>query len=607
MKSSRDAGKKGRILLVDDTSANLRLLTNILSENGYIVHPAISAQLALRFLKATLPDLILLDIVMPGMNGYRLCEHLKADRRTRDIPVIFISSADQELDKMRAFGSGGVDYIVRPLQAEEVLARIKTHLSLRSLQKHLEEIVQERTAALLEANTRLQIENLERRQAENRIRHMAHYDGLTGLPNRILLQDRIKQMITGSRRNAEKGAVLFLDLDYFKNINDSLGHQIGDCVLQMAAVRLKNCVREDDTVARLGGDEFVLCLPSLHAHEYAAVVAQKTLDALAQPFMVDGHRLHVNGSIGISIYPEDGADMETLMRTADTAMYSAKEKGRGNFQFFTPSLNNAAQLRLSLENRLRQALERDELALHYQPQVNLADGMVISAEALLRWEQPGKATISCGEFIPLAEETGLIHPIGEWVLRQACRQARKWHEAGFPALHMAVNLSPRQVAQPRFLELVADVLKEENLPPTALDLEITESTLLQRSENVIETLNRLSEMGVQLSVDDFGTGYSSLSYLQRLPVQAIKIDQSFVRNIGMEPNATALVSAIIAMAHSLHMKVMAEGVENERQVDFLLSQGCPYAQGYYYGKAVPAATFAEILKQQNRRMPACLA
>jgi diguanylate cyclase (GGDEF)-like protein/PAS domain S-box-containing protein len=437
----------------------------------------------------------------------------------------------------------------------------------------------------------------DRKQAEEQVRHMADHDGLTGLPNRVLLQDRLKQAIAYAHRNLSQVAILFIDLDYFKNINDSLGHHIGDEVLKMTAARLQKCLREGDSVARLGGDEFVLSLPLLADNSDAARVAQKALDTLAQPFIVEGHELHVSGSIGISLYPNDGTDVDALMRTADTAMYHAKEMGRCNFQFFTSALNQAVQQRLDVGNRLRHALVHGEFVLHYQPQVDMESGRTYSAEALLRWQAPGTAPISCGAFIANAEESGLIVPIGEWALRQACRQLKIWHDAGYPELKIAVNLSPRQLEHADFCTLVGQILDETGIPAIALELEITESILLQRSEFNLTTLTTLRDMGIQLSVDDFGTGYSSLAYLQRFPVHALKIDQSFVRDIGTDPNDTALITAIIAMANSLHLKVIAEGVETWQQAQFLMAHGCLSAQGFYYSEAVPAQVFSDVLQK----------
>ncbi len=435
----------------------------------------------------------------------------------------------------------------------------------------------------------------ERKRAAEQVLHMANHDGLTGLPNRTLLQDRLDQAISYAHRHRNWVAILLIDLDFFKYINDSLGHQIGDVVLQMAAARLRECLREGDSVARLGGDEFVISLPALADIGDVEQVARKALDTLARPFIVDAHELHISGSIGISVYPDDGTDVETLMRAAETAMYHAKEMGRGKFQFFTAALNRAAQQRLGVGKRLRHALIHDEFVLHYQPQVDMKNGSIFAAEALLRWQRPGSRPISCGDFIANAEESGLIVPIGEWTLRQACRQLKIWRDAGRPDLKIAVNLSPRQLEPADFCVMVGQILDEAGIPANALELEITESIFLKRSEFNLSTLTTLRDMGVKLSVDDFGTGYSSLAYLQRFPVHSLKIDQSFVRDIGADRNRTALITAIIAMANSLQLGVLAEGVETQEQVSFLLAHGCHCAQGFFYSKAVPARAFSDLL------------
>nr|WP_274381780.1 EAL domain-containing protein [Noviherbaspirillum saxi] len=553
--------------------------------------------MALQSTQYVLPDLVLLDVRMPNMNGYEICERLKKNERTRNIPVIFISAADQELDKLRAFASGGIDYIVRPLFEEEVLARIRTHLSLRKLQKNLEELVQERTAELIEANAKLKAENRERQQAEERIRYMAHYDALTGLPNRILLQDRIAQAIAYAHRNSWQMAVLLIDLDYFKHINDSLGHYTGDQLLKLVSQRLRQSMREGDSLARLGGDEFVLCIRG--DSKDAAHVAGKIISVLDQAFIVDDCALHVGASIGISQYPNDGDNAEALMRAADSAMYHAKENGRKNYQFFSQELNQRVHQRLHSENLLRQAWARREFSVHYQPQVDMESGKIFSAEALLRWHPPGKSPMSCGPYMTIAEETGLILPIGEWVLHQACRDLKRWHSLGYPDLHIAVNLSPRQFTQGDLVDTVAKILQEYDIPPGALELEITESVLLQCNDGNTSMLKQLSDLGVQLSIDDFGTGYSNLGYLQRFPVHALKIDRLFVNGIGQNANDTALISAIIAMAHSLQLKVLAEGVETAEQTVFLLQHGCLAAQGFYYSEAVSADVFPELLRKQT--------
>ena len=438
----------------------------------------------------------------------------------------------------------------------------------------------------------------ERKQSEERVRHMAHHDALTGLPNRTLFQDRVSQAIAQAHRNRSQVATLFVDLDRFKDINDSLGHATGDRLLRLAGGRLQACLREGDTVARLGGDEFVISLPAVADSNDAMLVAGKILEALREPFVVDGHELHVSGSIGISLYPADGEDTEGLMRAADTAMYHAKERGRDNYQFFMPALNEAAQRRLAIASRLHQALPQDEFVLHYQPLVQLDTGQVFSAEALVRWRQADGDLLLPGEFIKIAEETGVIAPLGEWVLREAVAQLARWQKAGRPDLRIAVNLSPRQLRRPGFPDLVARVLSEAGLPAEALQMEITEGMLVLQSQENLAMLEELARLGVRLAVDDFGTRYSSLAYLQRFPIHALKIDQSFVGGIGKDTNDTAIVTAMIAMAQSLRLTVIAEGVETAEQAAFLKAKGCEAAQGYFYGKPVPAEALAEVLLAQ---------
>jgi diguanylate cyclase (GGDEF)-like protein/PAS domain S-box-containing protein len=436
----------------------------------------------------------------------------------------------------------------------------------------------------------------EQKRADDRIRHMAHYDALTGLPNRVLLYDRIAQLVAQAKRNDRVLALLFIDLDRFKNVNDSLGHQVGDRLLQAVAGRLKGCIRDMDTVARLGGDEFVVVLSDLNEPEDAGHVAQKVLESLAVRFRVETHDLHITPSVGICTYPHDGEGVETLMRSADTAMYHAKETGRNNYQFFTAAMNAAAQHRLALENDLRRALERSELSLHYQPQLDLKTEDIIGFEALVRWRHPERGMIPPAQFIPVAEETGLIDRLGEWVLQEACAQAAEWRKAGYSNLQVAVNVSARQFRRADMAGTVARVLKETGVPAARLELEITESVIIQQAEQAIVIFRDLNDMAVQLSIDDFGTGYSSLSYLKRFPIDKLKIDQAFVRDISTDPDDAAIVTAIIAMAHSLGLEVIAEGVETAEQLAFLKLLGCDKAQGYYFSKPIPAQEFASLLR-----------
>jgi len=443
----------------------------------------------------------------------------------------------------------------------------------------------------------------ERKHADEKIRYLAQYDALTELPNRVLLQDRVDHALAQARRNREKVAVLFLDLDDFKHVNDSLGHQTGDQLLRMVSQRLRRCLREGDNIGRLGGDEFVICLPLPVDERHAASVAGKILEALRASILVDGHDLHVSASIGISLYPTDGEDADTLMRAADIAMYHAKEKGRNNYQFFTQNLNEAARRRLIVTSRLHQALQRGEFVLDYQPQVDIESGKIYAAEALIRWRHPDDGPTLPGEFIKIAEETGLIVPIGEWALREACRQLKRWHQAGYPDLRVAVNLSPEQFRRSGFPDLVLRILRETGLPAAALDLEITEGVLMRQSMENIAVLGRLAGTGVQFAVDDFGTGYSNLAYLQRFPIDTIKIDRSFLDGLGSDANNSAIVNAIIAMAGNLNLHVVAEGVETARQVHFLKTHGCLAAQGFYYHAPLSAQAFGGLLRKQAATIP----
>ncbi|WP_420476257.1 EAL and GGDEF domain-containing protein [Noviherbaspirillum sp. ST9] len=436
---------------------------------------------------------------------------------------------------------------------------------------------------------------IERRDAEERISHLARHDALTGLPNRTMLHGALVQAIAHAGRRKSIVGLLFIDLDNFKRINDSLGHHVGDLLLQGAARRLQACLRKDDMLVRLGGDEFVILLASLRHSQESALVAAKALSVLDAPFELEGHVLHTGGSIGISLYPDDGKDAETLMRAADTAMYHAKAKGRGNYQFFTEELNASIQYRLATENQLRSALSRGELSLHFQPQVDMESSRIFCAEALVRWHHAERGMVPPEQFISIAEESGLIVQIGEWVLREACAHLAQWHARGRMDMCVSVNLSARQIFQQDFPELVERVLKEFEVPARALDLEITETMLMQPSDDNMGTLTRLSEMGVQLSVDDFGIGYSSLSYLKRFPIHALKIDRSFVSGIGRDQNDMAITSAIMGMAQGLHLKVVAEGVETTEQAHYLRSIGCTSAQGFLFGKPVAADAFSRLL------------
>ncbi|MGB6429695.1 MAG: EAL domain-containing protein [Candidatus Acidiferrales bacterium] len=463
----------------------------------------------------------------------------------------------------------------------EYAQRSAAETEIRTLNADLEGRVAERTEAL--------------RASEAHLSYSAQHDFLTGLPNRMLLNDRVNQATVFAPRLNKKIAVLFLDLDGFKHINDSLGHAIGDKLLQSIAKRLVNCVRATDTVSRQGGDEFVVLLSEMAHQEDAAITARRMLHEVAEAHSIDEHELHVTASIGVSVYPDDGRDAETLIKNADTAMYQAKENGRQGYQFFKPAMNVRAVARQSIEESLRRALERQEFSLVYQPKVNLRSGEITGAEALLRWTHPERGAISPAKFIPVAEDSGLILAIDKWVLREACAQTRAWIDAGLPPISMAVNVSAMEFRNEKFLEGIFAILKESGLDPRFLELELTESVLMKRPASTESILKALRATGVQLAVDDFGTGYSSLSYLRKFSMDSLKIDRSFVWQITNAPDETSIVTAMISMGRSLNLRVVAEGVETQEEVAFLQARQCDEAQGFYFSRAVPAELFAKLL------------
>ncbi len=439
----------------------------------------------------------------------------------------------------------------------------------------------------------------EQTEAEKNIHFLAYYDVLTGLPNRTLLRDRLGQMIAISHRDKQQFALMFLDLDSFKYINDSMGHSVGDRLLQSVALRIQECVREGDTVARLGGDEFIVLLREA-GESAASLVAQKLLSVLATPYDLDGQVISTQASIGISIYPDHSQDADTLIKNADMAMYRAKEEGRNNSQIFAPEMNFRVDLLFSMEKDLRLALERGEFFLQYQPQADLASGSLRGIEALIRWQHPLKGLVSPAEFIPVAEETGQITAIGEWVLRTACTQMAQWRMAGLPDLSMAVNLSIRQLRQPVLGEMVRSILQETGLEPHCLELEITEGIMMGDNQVAMRFLNEMQALGVQLSIDDFGTGFSSLNYLKMLPVNKLKIDQSFIRDIETDEGDAAIIRSIISLGHRLNLRVIAEGVETQEQLDFLRIRGCDEIQGYFYARPLAADAFMAFVRNPPR-------
>jgi len=478
---------------------------------------------------------------------------------------------------------------------DDITARREAAEAVRRARDELELRVAARTAELAGANKLLREEIVERRQAEARVHHMAYHDSLTGLPNRALLSDRLDCALKSSQRNDRKLALMFIDLDRFKNINDSLGHATGDHLLREVARRLCLAVRHSDTVARLGGDEFVVLLPDVGGAQECGQVADKIIEALATPFPFEGHSLHITPSIGISLCPDDGGDVDTLMRHADAAMYHAKASGRNNYQFFDQRMNQAAARHFELESSLRGALQRGEFELYYQPIVDTASRRLHALEVLLRWRRDGETLVGPDEFIPILEENGMIVAVGEWVIRSACEQSMAWQAQGLTAVPLAINLSARQFMHDGLVDSIRRIAADTGIDPALVEFEITETALMQHGGQTLEILRQMNGMGMRLSIDDFGTGYSSLAYLKRFPVRKIKIDRAFVRELEASAEDRAIVAAVMALADSLGLSVVAEGVETEGQAALLHGHGCQYAQGYLFARPLPALAAARLL------------
>ncbi len=593
-----------KILIVDDIPDNLRLLATTLTEQGYIVRCAKSGSIALMGARNDLPDLILLDINMPELNGYQVCEQLKMDRTTSSIPIIFLSAQDGIQDKVRAFTTGGVDFIGKPFQVEEVLARVRNQLALRAanteiriLNEELELRVQERTSQLETANRILKQEILQRHQLEKRLRHEALHDSLTGLPNRNLFMRQVERCLDNVIDNPEEQfAILFIDLDRFKIINDSLGHLAGDELLIACATRLQECITEQNTLARLGGDEFTVLLEQVKDVRDAVIVAEKILQQFATSFDLGDRRLTITVSIGIVIGDCEYRQETDLLRNADTAMYRAKEQGKARYEIFTQQMYLDVMRRLELEHQLREAIANHELVLHYQPIFSLDSLELTGFEALVRWQHPEGGMISPGEFIPLAEETGLIISLGEWVMSEACRQLKTWQDRVPQAqpLLMSINVAGEQLHAPNFLSTVDRIIAETRINPQHLKFEITESMLIGNTNQVIMVLQQIKSRQIKLSIDDFGTGYSSLSYLPQFPIDILKIDRSFIDQMNFKQQNLEIIKTIITLAQVLDLQIIAEGIETEEQHQTLKSLGVKYAQGYLFAKPLTSEK-AEML------------
>jgi diguanylate cyclase (GGDEF)-like protein len=586
------------LLLVDDEENVLAALERVLRGDGYTILKAASGFEGLDILAKQGAGVVISDQRMPEMSGVEFLTRVK-ELYPQTIRIALTGFADIDTVK-EAINRGAIyKFLTKPWENDMLRADV-----LEAFGRY--ELAQQKNALLQQiqsANELLAQLNIELAGAMERkdslIEHAVHYDPLTNLPNRLLFLDRLDQELTRAHRDNMLAAVLMIDLDRFKQINDSVGYHAGDSLLKMIAARLTGHLRACDTVSRIGGDEFAIVLTEIKASRYAGEVAQKILDSFTHsPFILDGSEVYITLSIGISIYPLDGLNTATLLNNADAAMYHAKKDGSNHFLYYAEQMNASATQRLKLETELRHALANNEFMLYYQPKVDMVSGKVIGMEALLRWQSPERGLVGPGDFIPLLEETGLIVPVGEWVLREACKQAREWKAAGFDDVHIAVNLSMMQFRQPDFVNKVLGILNENGLDPALkmIELELTESMLMDDVQGTINILQTLHDAGIRFSIDDFGTGYSSLSYLKRFPISSLKIDQSFVRDLTNGHHDEAIVAAIIALGRSLGLRVIAEGVETESQLDNLRSKGCHEMQGFLFSRPVPATQMTALLK-----------
>jgi diguanylate cyclase (GGDEF)-like protein len=618
------------ILIVDDRENNVELIRSMLRAAGYVSISFTTNPLDVCGLhRRNRYDLILLDLMMPKMDGFQVMEGLKEIEEIKpgeSLPVLVITA--QAEHKKRALQAGAKGFISKPFDRLEVLTHIRDALEIRLLQKvlqqsmaGLENMSSKRTGPLQET------EELpgqpdgatERKEADRRLPPLAHYDALTNLPNRTLFYESLKKTIRQAEASLRIISVLYLDIDDFKNVNDTLGRAIGDEVLRQFSVRLLECLRVTDMVARLGGDEFGCILFTPDASGDAGVVASKIRESLRQPFEVQGNSIMLTASMGISIYPSDSLDPDTLVKNGDTAMYRSKKAGRDTYRFFTAEMNARAIQKLEQENALRKAVERNEFVLHYQPKVELLKGQITGVEALIRWNRPGYGFVPPSEFISVLEQTGLINQVGAWVLETACKQIAEWKRVGIGEIPVSVNVSGRQFSQVSLKRDVIRIIEENNVHPQLLEfelqteralrensidsdlleLELTESSLMTHARKTISILKRLKGLGIRISVDDFGTGYSSLAYVKRFPIDVLKIDRSFVMDIITNPADAAITTAIIEMAHSLDVRVVAEGVETVEQLDFLRERGCDEIQGYYFAPPLPASEISKLLLSGN--------
>lgn len=606
------------ILIVDDKQDNLYYLETLLTSSGYTVKTALNGIEALSEARQNPPQLIISDLLMPNMDGYTLLREWKADASLNTIPfIVYTATYTEPEDKNLALNLGADAFILKPSEPTEFIAIVREVLSNQAVslpnntgstdEKDLKEYnsilirkLEEKTLQLESANRVLSEENTKLKAAEKRIQHLAYFDLLTNLPNRRFLMDRLQQSLAANARLKSNGALLYIDLDNFKTLNDTRGHSVGDILLAEVAKRLRTCLRDGDTLARIGGDEFVVILENLDNDiSKAAIIAEsvcsKIIASLEPSFLLDGYIYHSSTSIGVAMFSNIAFTIDELLQRADIAMYQAKAAGRNTSRFYDPEMQSSLEERSLLERDLRIAISKDQLKIHYQVQVDDL-GKYHGVEALLRWQHPDKGLIFPKQFIPLAEDTGLILPIGKWVMDTACAQIKKWEiDTTTKNLQIAVNVSACQFHEPNFVEEVSEIISRYAINPSLLKLELTESLVLDHIEEAILKMHALKEIGVSFSMDDFGTGFSSLSYLTKLPLDQLKIDQSFVRNICSDPRDAVVVQTIIGMANNLGIDVIAEGVELKEQQMLLAKYKCNFYQGYLFGKPIPIEELEKTL------------
>lgn len=554
--SAPDLQPKAVVLIVDDDPAIRLVIRHAMQQNGYHVIEASNGLEAVQFSIRQIPDLILMDAVMPEMDGFRATQEIRKIEACDDTPILMATSLDDDESIARAFNVGACDYITKPFNWSVLKHRVRRMLQAAN--------------------------------AQRRIQHLAYHDALTGLPNRMLFMDRIDQAISRAQREEGQFALLFIDIDHFKVINDSMGHDAGDQLLNLISGRLRDVLRKSDTVARLGGDEFTVIIEYLQHPDDVIQITKNILSTLDFPAEINGKEVYVGGSIGIAMYPQDGENFGVLLKNADTAMYKAKELGRNTFQFYASEMSHKAMQRLELENQIRTALKEDQFEVYYQPKVDLLDNKCIGVEALVRWNHPQRGFISPDDFVPLAEEIGLITQLDEWVMKTACLQFMQWKQQGYPLQNLSVNISSRHFKEGNLIEYCTTLLEMTGIAAECLEIELTESALVDNYSNAKYILDKLHTMGLRIALDDFGTGYASMAYLKEFPFDTVKIDRSFIRDIPQDYEDAAIVTAMIQLSQALKLNIVAEGIETDQQRHFLYDNACGYGQGYLWSRPVSA-------------------